>query len=95
MRVIAYLALFGSAAAAGPAVAGETYDPRSVVEHIFAMADQDRSGSLSPAEYAAARLERYGVAFEECDADADGETTVAEYLAVYDRHHPAGGRRDL
>jgi hypothetical protein len=61
----------------------------SVVQHIFDMADQDRDGALSRDEYVEAGLERYGVSFEETDANADGVTSMAEYLELYQRHHPA------
>jgi hypothetical protein len=27
------------------------------------------------------------VSFDECDANADGETSMPEYLALYVRHH--------
>ena len=80
---------------AGPALAGEGYDAQAVVRHIFEVSDTDDSGALSPEEYAAAGLERFGVTFEDCDADGDGETTFAEYLALYDRHHQGGDRRGL
>ncbi len=79
---------------AGPALAGDGHDAYRVVQHIFDVSDTDRSGSLSRAEYTAAGLQRFGVSFDECDADGDGETTLAEYLAVYDRHHPSEDRTD-
>jgi len=75
--------------------AGGPENARAVVEHIFAMADQDRSGTLTRSEYAEARLERFGVSFEECDANGDGETSMAEYLAVYERHHPSGEHAEI
>ena len=74
---------------ADAALSGEGYDARAVVRHIFEVADADDSGSLTPAEYTAAGLERYGVSFQDCDADGDGETSLAEYLGLYDRHHPS------
>lgn len=61
----------------------------SVVQHIFDMADEDRDGALTREEYEEAGLERYGVSFEETDANADGVTSMAEYLELYQRHHPA------
>jgi hypothetical protein len=66
-----------------------------VVEHIFAMADRDDSGALSRDEYAEARLERFGVGFDDCDADGDGETTLTEYLDVYLRFHPSTDRSKI
>jgi hypothetical protein len=70
-----------------PGVGG--HDAISVVKHIFEMADKDGSGTLTRAEYREAKLQRYGVSFDDCDADADGETSLAEYLDLYERLHPA------
>jgi len=81
--------------AAQPASAGGPRDPIAVVEHIFAMADADGSGALTREEYAAARLERYGVTFDACDFDGDGETTLTEYLDVYLRFHPSADRSKI
>jgi hypothetical protein len=69
------------------ALAGSGHDARSIVTHIFNEADSDGNGTLSPDEYAAAALERYGVRFEDCDRDANGETTLEEYLELYESHH--------
>ena len=60
----------------------------SAVEHIFEAADADQSGSLTPDEYEAAGLSRFGVDFDESDLDGDGITTFDEYLDLYDMHHP-------
>jgi len=87
-RSIPVLAASVAALAAAPAMAGCSDDPHAAVERIFAMADQDGNGALSPAEYAEAGLERYGVSFEATDMDADGETTLTEYLVLFDVHHP-------
>jgi hypothetical protein len=85
------LAVVAAAVLAAPAPADHHRDPHAVVAHIFATADTDRSGTLSRAEYDAADLQRFGgITFDQCDADADGETSLAEYLAVYDRFHPRG-----
>lgn len=73
-----------------PAAAGDAHDPRAVVEHIFDVADADGSGTLSEAEYAEAGLERFGVSFADSDLDGNGETSLTEYLALYDRHHASG-----
>lgn len=67
-------------------------DARAVVQHIFEMADENRDGSLDRSEYEAAGLQRYGVTFEQSDANADGETTMEEYLELYERHHPPADR---
>ncbi len=69
-------------------LAGESYHGRQVVEHIFDVADQDQSGTLTSVEYAEAGLERYGVSFDESDTDGNGETSLEEYLELYERHHP-------
>jgi hypothetical protein len=60
----------------------------SVVQHIFEMADQDASGTLSQEEYTKAGLERYGVSFEQSDTNGDGETSIDEYIELYEAHHP-------
>ena len=72
-----------------------SHDAISIVKHIFEMADKDGSGTLTRAEYREARLQRYGVSFDDCDADADGETSLAEYLELYERHHPDEDRGSL
>jgi hypothetical protein len=91
------LALAGITAAFVPSIApaGGGEDAFSVVQHIFDMADKDSSGTLTRAEYRDAGLQRYGVSFDECDANADGETSMPEYLALYVRHHPAADRVSL
>ncbi|HKJ23782.1 MAG TPA: hypothetical protein VKB65_03105 [Myxococcota bacterium] len=91
------IALAAVAAALAPAGAraGERHDPIAVVEHIFEVADADHSGGLSRAEYAAAGLARFGVGFDACDADGDGETSLSEYLDVYLRFHPSADRRKI
>lgn len=78
------------AVAALPVAAGASSDGAAVVAHIFDAADRDGDGVLSADEYAEAGLTRYGVGFEQCDADDDGRLTQAEYLEVYQRHHPPG-----
>lgn len=79
-------AVFASPTAA---LAGDAQCGASVVQHIFDMADKDQNGALSPEEYESAGLERYGVSFAQTDANGDGETSMAEYLALYQKHHPA------
>ena len=88
-RGVGALSLATAALLLSPLVAlgGAGWDGHAVVTHIFEMADQDGSGTLSPSEYDAARLERYGVSFTDCDANGNGETTLEEYLDLYDRHH--------
>ena len=53
------------------------------------ISDTDGNGSLSRVEYEEAGLERYGVSFDEYDANGDGETSFDEYIALYEKHHPA------
>ncbi len=88
MRIVP-IAIIGSVIALG-ALPAAGYDPRAVVQHIFDTADTDRSGALTRTEYAEAGLERFGVSFDDCDENGDGETTFLEYLKVYLRHHPSG-----
>jgi hypothetical protein len=80
----------------GSVLAGEGCSSgQSVVQHIFDAADQDGSGGLSAAEYGAAGLERFGVTFAESDLNGDGETSLAEYLELYERHHSSADRISL
>ena len=91
MRLITMgLALAGTVGLGGPALGGEGHSARSIVEHIFDVADEDGSGTLTRAEYEGARLQDFGVTFEESDTNADGETSLAEYLALYEQHHGSG-----
>ncbi len=68
---------------------------RAAVRSLFDGADRDQSGVLSEQEYLEANLDRYGVAFEVADADGDGGTTLAEYVALFERHHPTGQKSRL
>jgi len=86
----ATLALAPASAAAG---GGE--GDVSVVEHIFEMADRDGSGTLSSAEYGEAGLQRFGLSFEQSDTNSDGETSLAEYVELYEMHHPGHGGTEL
>lgn len=93
MRLVVFpLVALAAACLSAPAGAGEGGDPRSVVVHIFEAADADQSGTLTRAEYEGAGLQRFGVSFDQSDANADGQTSLAEYLDLYDRHHPGEGR---
>jgi hypothetical protein len=89
--MLAAIAATSLALCSAPARAGEgcgsAGSAASVVHHIFDMADRDGSGTLTEAEYGAAGLERFGVSFADSDADGDGETSQAEYLELYERHH--------
>jgi hypothetical protein len=89
MRFIVCAALAGLALAASPgsALAGEGCDGFDVVTHIFEASDTDASGTLSPEEYADAGLERFGVPFDEYDANGDGEASLDEYVELYEWHH--------
>jgi len=80
---------------AGPVSAECLEGPHAAVARIFEAADRDRSGTLTPAEYADANLERFGVSFEASDVNSDGETSLAEYLVLYDVHHPSEGGIEL
>ena len=93
--LVPLLGLAGALDFAGDAPAGGGFTATEVVEHIFDVADEDRSGTLSADEYAAAGLERYGVSFGQSDLDGDGQTSLAEYLELYERHHPADDEADI
>jgi hypothetical protein len=92
---LAPLVLAAAALTAAGAHAQAHRDPIAVVEHIFATADTDGSGTLSRVEYAHANLRRFGVSFDDCDADRDGETSMSEYLDVYLRFHPSADRSKI
>ncbi len=97
MRLVASIAFAGITGliAAGSATAMDGQDAGSVVGHIFSIADTDGSGTLTRAEYGDAGLERYGVSFDASDANGDGETSVSEYLELYERHHPREAGTEL
>jgi hypothetical protein len=97
MRFVVTMLSIGCSLAlvSGASLAGESCGGFDVVEHIFEMSDADASGALSPEEFAEAGLERYGVPFEDYDADADGQASRDEYHAVYDRHHPGHGGHEI
>ena len=72
-----------------PALASGCEDEAGgIAAHIFDMSDSDADGYLSPDEFANAGLERYGMSFEDYDANGDGETSVDEYFDLFDAHHP-------
>lgn len=95
MRTLAPLAL-AALLAASPAAAGSGCGggAEAAVQEIFDAADADGSGALTRTEYENANLARFGTAFEATDANADGETTLDEYLAHYQAHHPPQGETD-
>ena len=94
MRTIGLIAAALVMSTAPAAIAGEGCgsDELAVVEHIFDAADLDRDGSLTASEYQDAGLDHYGVSFEDSDANADGLTSLVEYLELYERHHPPADR---
>lgn len=78
-----------SAALAGEGCGGGAL---ATVQHIFDVADTDGDGFLTATEYDTAGLQTYGVGFAESDANGDGRTSLDEYLTLYEKHHPPGGR---
>ena len=70
-------------------------DARARVEQVFNLADADGSGALSSKEFEEANLGLYGVSFKTFDANDDGRTTLAEYLALFERHHPSEHQPEL
>ena len=90
MRSLTFIAVALFAFPYTASAEGCAKDAESVVQHIFDEADQDRDGNLTRSEYEAAGLQDFGVSFDESDTDANGGTSIAEYLELYKRHHPAG-----
>jgi len=86
--------LFCSFALMTAPVAATAGGGHAVVQHVFDMSDQDQDGVLSPEEYENAGLERYGVTFEQADADGDGKTSIDEYFELYEAHHPPADPAD-
>ena len=85
---IAAIAL-GTIASPIPVLAsGCEADAASIAAHIFDMSDADADGYLRPDEVVNAGLERYGMSFDDYDANGDGETSVDEYFDLFDAHHP-------
>jgi hypothetical protein len=95
MRFLRFILIPASAAllASSPAAAGSGCsagkDGSSIVYDLFDAADRDHDGLLTRAEYEDAGLQGYGVSFSESDLNADGTTSLEEYLELYLRHHPA------
>ena len=85
LAFVSLAAVVSTAATAGGSCSSR--DGASVVQHIFDMADTDKDGELSLAEYDAADLGRYGVTFVETDRDGNGTTSLDEYLDLYLRIH--------
>jgi len=79
--------LVAASADAGGCMSGD--GAVGIVKHIFDRADQDQDGLLTQVEYEDAGLQNYGVTFEQSDTDADGTTSLDEYIELYEKHHPA------
>lgn len=96
-RTSAIVAIFAALSMAGVAATAQAFDAdaRETVRSLFRSADRDRDGSLSEEEYLDAELDRYGVSFDRSDANGDGGTTLAEYVALFERHHPVGRKSEL
>ena len=90
MRSLAFIAVSMFVLSSTASAEGCAKDAESVVQHIFDEADQDRDGNLTRSEYEAAGLQEFGVSFEASDTDANGSTSIAEYLELYKRHHQTG-----
>ena len=97
MRFVVILALALFAVPLGASAEGceGAKDAVSVVQHIFDQADRDQDGILTQTEYEQAGLQHYGVTFQQSDLDGDGRTSLEEYLALYESHHPAGDETEV
>lgn len=85
------LAALALAVGSSPSIAfaaGCEEDAGSVAAHIFDMSDTNSDDHLSPEEFAAGGLERYGGPFDAYDANGDGRTSADEFFDVFDAHHP-------
>ncbi len=82
----AALAMPVASTRAGECNQGE-YDAGGIAAHIFDISDLDQNEELSPSEYEAAELDRYGVSFEAFDANGDGATSFDEYMDLFEIHH--------
>lgn len=94
MRTLTLIAI-ASILNVGLALAGSRMAGPAVVQHIFSYADTDRSGALTADEYVQAGLPAYGIRFEEVDANRNGRVSIAEYVAIYQRHHPGERETNL
>ena len=98
MRLLTYLAMALLATSTTAYAGGDCesgYDPVAAVQHIFNAADQDQDGLLTQLEYEDAGLQVYGVTFEQSDLDADGATSIQEYILLYEFHHPVDGETEV
>jgi len=74
--------------ASGASASGCEADASGIAAHIFDMSDSNADGFLTQAEFSDSRLERYGIPFDEYDANRDGEASVDEYFDLFELHHP-------
>lgn len=82
---IAATALIGAAASAE-----SPKTPKAIALQAFGAADIDKSATLSPEEFDAAAMGRFGIPFEGMDLDSDGAVSEAEYLELFEMHHGQG-----
>lgn len=85
------LAALALAIGSSPSIAlaaGCEKDAGSVAAHIFDMSDTTSDDHLSPEEFTAGGLERYGAPFDAYDVNGDGRTSADEFFNVFDAHHP-------
>lgn len=77
-----------SAIASSASSSGCEADASGIAAHIFDMSDSNADGFLTRAEFSESRLERYGISFDEYDANRDGQASVDEYFDLFELHHP-------
>lgn len=86
MRLGVALAVF-AVMASGSAIAASPKSPKDMALLTFNNADSDGDAQLSPTEFDAAEMGRFGIPFSGMDLDADGAVSATEYLKLFEMHH--------
>lgn len=74
-------------------VADDGYSHLEMARYVFAKADADKDGVLTPKEHDKAGLGRYGVSLADFDLNGDDLVTWKEYKAIFNRYHGTPGGR--
>lgn len=87
MRFGIVLATAVAVVAGGTAIAASPTSPKDMAMLTFNNADSDGDAQLSPKEFDAADMHRFGMPFSAMDLDDDGAVSEAEYLKLFEMHH--------